>query len=526
MLRVVFWCFVVLLLAAAGGAYYLLECGCEVPSVAHAPFLPPADPTVPVITSPKTAADWAAVTRQDLAAARRYLEQNSPIPFDAENPQLERWMVTGYEQALARSQQVTNLPGYSATMLGYINGFQDPHIQFGVDGKPPQGRWPGFIVSRRGDVGEIIDRDEGPGVPAVGTKVLGCDGKSLDQLAAERILPFRFNSDIPPQRRAAVTRLFLDRQNPFGPPPQVCDMEINGKRQAVALNWHDLPQDEEAWSKRYAVATFGPEAPWGVSEPAPGVTWIGVPTFSSGDDTAPKLDALIKQAEARGIAMRQGKAIIIDVRGNGGGNSSWADKLAAAVFTQAVLDVHPAPARESAIDWRASADNGAYWHDWSAQMAKEFGPYSWNRLESLLIGRQLARFANSNPPIWRFGSCKPSRSGGWSKQRPQGPSPFPAKVYMLSDGNCGSSCLNFADEVLMVPGVKLIGSSTSADGALMEVRDVKLPSTFSGMTIPQKVERGAGRAPMEAYAADVAYDGLWSDEAVRAWVMGLVADGK
>jgi hypothetical protein len=31
---------------------------------------------------------------------------------------------------------------------------------------------------------------------------------------------------------------------------------------------------------------------------------------------------------------------------------------------------------------------------------------------------------------------------------------------------------------------------------------------------------------MEAYAADVAYDGLWSDEAVRAWVMGLVADGK
>jgi hypothetical protein len=52
-----------------------------------------------------------------------------------------------------------------------------------------------------------------------------------------------------------------------------------------------------------------------------------------------------------------------------------------------------------------------------------------------------------------------------------------------------SSCLNFADAVLMVPGVKLIGAATSA---------------------------------LEYFDADVAYDGAWSDAAVRAWVMGVV----
>lgn len=522
MLRIFGWGLIVLLLAAAGGAYYMLECRCEVPKVAHAPFLPLPDAKAPVITAPQTPADWAAVTRQDLAAARRHLEANSPIPFDAENAQLGRWLVTGYEEGLARAAQVTDLGGYNATMSAYLNGFHDPHISFGLDGKLPQGQWPGFIVSQRPGGAEIIDRDEDASVPPVGTKIFACDGKPLEQLATERVFPFRFNAAVPPDRRSAITRLFLYRQNPFAPPAQLCDVEINGQRQSIRLAWRNLPADEDGWSERFRVGGLGPAAPWGVSTPVDGVTWIGVPTFSSGDDTAPKLDALIKDVEARGDAMRQGRAIIIDVRGNGGGNSSWADKLAAAIFTQPVLDAHPAPERATAIDWRASEENGAYWYDWSDQMKKEFGPFSMNRLMSFLIGRQLTRFAHDDPPMYRHGACKPSRSGGWSRERPKGASPFKAKVYMLSNGTCGSSCLNFADVVLMVPGVKLIGSSTGADGALMEVRDGKMPSGLGGISIPQKVERGAGRAPMEYYAPDIAYDGLWSDAAVRAWVLKVV----
>ena len=75
----------------------------------------------------------------------------------------------------------------------------------------------------------------------------------------------------------------------------------------------------------------------------------------------------------------------------------------------------------------------------------------------------------------------------------------------------------------MVPGVKLIGSATSGDGAYMEIRGVKLPSGLAEISFPQKVERGSGRAPLEAYEADIAYDGHWSDAAVRAWAMEVVA---
>lgn len=513
-----------IVVAVGAGLYYLLECKCDVPTVTHAPFLALPDASEPVITAPKAPAEWVAVTRQDLAAARRYLEQNSPIPFDYENPQVGQWLVQGYEQGIVRAQQVSDLGGYSATLSAYLNGFHDPHVSFGLDGAPPQGRWPGFIVAQRPGGGEIIDRDENDAsLPPVGTKIFSCEGKSLEQLAVERIFPFRFNAKLPPDRRAAITRLFFSRHNPFAPPLVSCDMEIAGRQQSVILNWRDLPKDEDAWTERFRAGSLGPDTDWGVSEPAPGVTWIGVPTFRSGDDTAPKLDALIADVSKRGDSMRNGRAIVIDTRGNRGGNSSWADKLAAAIFTQDVLDKNPAPARQSAVDWRASDENGSYWYEWSAQMEKEFGRFSVNRLGSLLIGRQLTRFAHDNPPVYRTGSCKPSTSGGWSRERPKGASPFPAKVYFLSNGTCGSSCLNFADEVLMVPGVKLIGTSTSADGSLMEVRDGKLPSGLGSISIPQKVERGAGRAPMEYYEADIAYEGVWTDKAVRAWVMEVAA---
>ena len=291
----------------------------------------------------------------------------------------------------------------------------------------------------------------------------------------------------------------------------------------LTLVWRAAPKHGDPWWDKLEAAGSGPATTWGVSEPAPGVYWIGVPTFSSGDETSPKLDALIKAVAADGAKMRSARAIAIDTRGNGGGNSSWADKLAEAIFTPDVLSKHQSPPREGAVDWRASPANASYWRDWSVQMTKEFGPLSMNRAISLFLAWQLGRSAEQGAPLWREigSSCHPAKSGGMTQQRPQGKSPFPANVYFLSNGSCGSSCLNFADRVLMVPGVKVIGSATSGDGVYMEVRSETLPSKLSEVTFPQKVERGGGRGPLEAYAADIPYDGSWSDEAVRAWALSV-----
>ena len=523
MLRLLGYVALLVLILMAGSAYVVLECRCDLPSVAHAPFLPPSDPKASLVKQAKTPEEWAALTRQDLMEVRRQLERNTPIPYDTENPAYGRWLLKGYEEALQRAAQVDSFSGYYFTLAAYMNGFRDLHLAFGLVGEPPPGRWPGFIVSLEGDHAEIVFRDEADAaVPALGSKVISCDGKSVRELAREKIFPFRHIEVIPSHVRLAVSRLFLDRFNPFAPAIQSCEIETAGTRQTLALQWRALPADEDKWFEHFSEASNGPGTEWGVREVEPGVWWIGVPTFSSGDDTAPLLKTLMEEVEKKGAQMREARAIVIDTRGNGGGNSAWADRLAKAAFTPEVLAKHPAPERSTATDWRASKENGVYWYEWAVQMEKEFGAWSFNRLSVLFLGRQLTKFAESDPPLYRIPTCWPSKSGGLTKMRPTGESPFRAKVYVLSNGSCGSSCLNFADTVLMVPGVKLIGAATSADGVYMDVRSVDLPSGLGSVTFAQKVERGGGRAALEYYEADVAYDGAWSDAAVRAWVMGVV----
>ncbi len=510
-----------LITLAMAGLVALHACyTCALPPVAPLEPLPAVDAGAP--TNADGSPNWAARTLIDLAAAREQLWANTPVPYDTQNPQYREWAFKGFAEAEARAGRVTDRAGYFYTLAAYINGFRDPHFQLGLEGEQLAARWPGFIVSRAGDAAVIVHRDES--APPLGAKIVACDGKPLTVLLDERVYPFRLDRRLAADRRIAATRLFLDRSNPFAPAPNTCRVEHEGAVREVPLAWRSAPPMDDPWWELYRDAGVGPAAAWGVSEPAPGVTWIGVPTFSSDDDTFPKLDALIKTVEAKGAAMRQGKAIVIDTRGNGGGNSSWAEKLAAAIFTQDVLARHKAPVREQAVDWRASPANAAFWQNWSDQMAQEFGALSLNRFGAFAIAWQTRRTANQNPPMWRLGSCNPGRSGGITKMRPRGPSPFPARVYFLSNGSCGSSCLNFADMVMMVPGVTVLGSATSADGAYMEVRGETLPSGQVTIRFPQKVERGAGRAPGEAYEADIAYDGLWSDEAVRKWVLAKLAE--
>jgi hypothetical protein len=71
--------------------------------------------------------------------------------------------------------------------------------------------------------------------------------------------------------------------------------------------------------------------------------------------------------------MRNARAIILDTRGNGGGNSAWADRLARAIFTEAVLRRHSPPGYESGVDWRASRGNAAFWRTWAEQMKQVGG---------------------------------------------------------------------------------------------------------------------------------------------------------
>lgn len=473
---------------------------------------------------PQTPEAWRAAAETDLEALRAHLLNDTPVALDSENRAMQRWYERGYREARNRVRRVNDQGSYFYALLGYTNGFHDPHLSLSAQMRLAPASWPGFVATADGDNVVVFYRDEADAnTPAIGARVISCDGRSSAAFRDRNIYPFTLNPGLAGDRRRSATRLFMDRHNPFGPAPRRCVFDENGTRRTITLTWRDVPEGNDYWDQ-YSRASLGPGAPFDITTPAEGVTWIGVPTLDNG--SGEQLQALINSIAANAPAMRAGRAIVIDVRGNGGGSSEWGVRIARAVWGDDIIDALPGDDRPGAVDWRASVGNRDYIAEFTPELARQFGEDSeaveWAHRAHDGIDAAITR----GDAFWRDrdpGDAAPiAASGGYTQQRPTGPSPIPARVYVLSNGVCASACLDMADIMLHIPGVQLIGADTSGDGLLMEIRSVTLPSGLVQVGLPMKVYRGRGRGALESYHADVAYHGVWSDEAVRAWVMELV----
>lgn len=490
----------------------------------------PALAAEPPPARPVDAAGWKAVTLRDVEAVHALLRDQTLIPFDNGNPADQRWLEEGYQVARTRAAQVTDATGHFLALRAYVNGFQDPHIS--VHGETTARRWPGFIAAVQGGEVVVVRNDPSdPTVPAPGAVIERCDGLTPSALARQRLSPFLFTAGLP--ERWNIPFLFLDIGNPFAPLPTRCQVRTGDQVAEVTLRWRSLPPFDRDLARDMLSAVGGPGASWGVTEPALGVFWIGVPTFLHTEDTVPRLRDLIDAVRARGDDMRNARALVIDIRGNGGGSFEWAYRLADAIFTPEVMGPARAAigARRTAREVRASPENAAFIRQLNVAAFRRGNDSLVNETsaeqarENRSFLRRLEAAMKDKPPVLRWGSTEASSEGGFNTQRPKGaPSPFPARVYLLSNGSCISACLWFVDGVLKVPGVRLIGSGTGGDTPYTDIRSEPLPSGLSRLTFPMKAVRGRGRASLEAYPADVPYDGSWDDTRVRNWVMSLIEE--
>jgi hypothetical protein len=460
---------------------------------------------------------WSALALADVDAMHALLRDHTPIPFDKENPAYSAWLETGHEAARARAAKVNSEAGYVYTLNAYASGFRDPHIKVKTS-QPRIAGWPGFVAVARGDEVVVAQRDAADAsAPEVGARIESCDGQKPSALVQTRVSPFSAAAGVP--ERWSVPDLFLDFQNPFVPLAETCAVRSAGEVRNIKLNWRRVSGVSSTFGTDLSSAVFGSAATWGVTQPAPGVFWIGVPTFQHAERD--ELRKLIDTVKAQAREMRNARAIVIDTRGNFGGTTIWADQLADAIFTPAVMKAAARTHEQRvAAELRSSQGNISYLRDFIAGLTGADVRQSRRSFSARL--KEIERAAAQDVPLARIGSRDTTPSGGLTRQRPRdAASPFPAQVYFLSNGTCSSTCLIFADKVLMVPGVRLVGSATSGDTPYGEVRSEKLPSGLAELTFPQSVLRGRGRGALEAFTPDIAYSGAWDDASVRAWVLDL-----
>jgi hypothetical protein len=453
---------------------------------------------------PATPAAWRDAARSDIEAAVQVTRDNHPGPLDPQNPGFSANLEAARRHGLALAGKVADAPGYVAALAGFNVRIRDGHAGMFPKLDPsifPPERWPGFVAVWRGD--GLYVHASGPGLPAAGSKLLGCDGKEARQLIRDNVFSFTGRVDEAGQWWSRARSVFVDEHNPFIALPQRCTFEAKGRAVEHALAWRVLDAEGE---RRLAESRDGDAGPVGVTEPRENLFWVSMPTFQPNEEERAAYRSMVRDIETQRARWLAADAVVVDLRKNQGGSSDWSQEFAQALWGKGRVGKESA-AYDAGVEvwWRASPDNTSYVTALAERLARE------NSLESAArVGRSAqgmrAALAQGKP----FHVEKDETDPPATDDAQDGP-PFTRPLYVVVPGNCASACLDALDVFTRFPNTVLIGAPSSADSTYMEVRVAELASGRAAVIVPNKVYVNRKRANGQFYRPQIEVRDLtWS----------------
>jgi len=461
------------------------------------------------------AEDWAANLRKDAQAMHDDIARNHPGPVDPQNPGFAARNDKGLALALERAKTTSNYAGYLYAMRAYSASFDDGHLGFFVPDGVMQPRmdenWPGFLTAFDAkDDQHVVTRVDDAPVP-LGARLVACDGKEAATLAAANVGSQTGRWSLHAMRMMRGGLLFTDDGNPWIQRPSHCTFDVDGKQREVDLAWRPIEQDE--LTRRRSATWHRAAEPIGMRTLPDGTVWIALSDFDGNLDhpAAKALEPLIKKVQAQHQAILAAPRVVLDLRGNNGGDSRWSFLLAEALWgKQATGKVNLEP---KSVDWRASKDNIAKLQEilsmWESHPGTPPDNLAWAK--RITGGMQAAMAKGQDFYIEAGDSATPTPAPPKTK----------ARVFMVTDSGCASACLD-ASDLFLALGAVHVGQETSADTMYMDIRQATLPSGHGTLHVAMKVYRGRKRGnnvplvPRYPYQGDLADTG-----ALEHWIARL-----
>jgi hypothetical protein len=457
--------------------------------------------------TPELAEHWRALTRGDVEAAYTLLAENHPGALaQVGDTQFVTALASAHARAVQRAAAVAGYEGYIATLGEFAAALGDGHIGSGPHFLPRTLQWPGLLVAKRGSAWTVVEQDPAAALRLAGARLVSCDARAADAFASEA-LHFRAVASVQAAQAMNGAWLLLDDGNPFLTRPQACVFELGGTQLPLTLQWHSISRDavfRDHWRLPYGAAGYGLRALPG------GGYWIAIQQLT------PPAQAVLDAAQAQQAALRSASFVVVDLRGNGGGDDAYGRELAqilyGADYVAQRLGAHEgvddcqafraSPAnieatRRLAAAFRSSGDTaGAAMY--SAALAK--------MVAAAAAGRELSGSLTCPKPASRAHKALALMRG---------------KVLVLSDVACFSSCIQTVGYFRTL-GAEQIGQITGADTHYSEVRQIELPSGLSAFSTLMAIMTDAPRE-LGPYLPAVEYQGDIADTAaVTQWVLQQV----
>lgn len=417
---------------------------------------------------------WQALTRNDLEAAYALINENHPATVpEAHDTAFVATLRAAHERAIAHAAAVSSFEGYRAVLAEFALALGDGHLWSRPLLEPREVRWAGIVAARRGATWVVAAGDPAlTGEDVTGARILACDNQPIERVARDA-LAYRAQPGIEASTIFRGAWLLVDDGNPFIHRPRECRLQLHGRDLRLALRWTAI--DLSVLRTKYWKLPVG-RAGFDAHPADRGGYWVAIEALN---DQAQRVVDSVKAAVS---TVRAARYVLVDLRGNGGGNDLYGRLLANLLYgdahVAAVLGPMPDDSAACKSAWRASPGNLAYLEGLLAEREQLHEAAAIGILSTAVNEVKTALAAGR--PLTAPLTCPTAH-----KSAPA-PSLIRAPVFVLTDSACFSSCIGMLDMFRKLGAIQ-IGHASSADTHNSEVREIKLPSGLSMFSTLQAI---------------------------------------
>ena len=442
--------------------------------------------------------------RADLNFFRNSLKENSAIYANKDDKAFKEWYVKGHEDTLKLIDLVSDKDDCFYAMKYYINGFDNTHISMRGYIPLPTEQYPGLLSSKTGNDHYIIYKNSDLGYlqnVKVGDKLTHINGIETSEYYKDYLEPF-YASDksILTQKSASIYALIVDG-NGFKPVPRTLNLSGGGEEIKIDLKYMELGGGGLAAAKKIKQPEYSDG--FKVEMVSNGV-WITIPSFFPNRQESVYFTGMLSTLKNE---LAKEDYILFDMRGNRGGASKWSRPILRNLWGDEIiksLGKNHVFNKEWEKKLRVSKENFAEFKKYFGQAAAKFYAKALNSKENFFLKKW---------SIYRDTEHLYSNTDN---------NQFKAKIYVLTDNFCRSTCWTFVREMTQMPGVVHIGQETTIQSIYSYAKKVRSPSEQFDFFFPTQIRIKPSYSLGESLTPSIIYEGDIKDESkVIDWALSI-----
>jgi len=449
---------------------------------------------------------YKELCRVDLESFRNLLKDDSAAYANDADTYFKEWYKKGYENTLKLIDVIGDSDDCYYVMKYYANGFHHSHISLRGYIPLPAEQYPGILSVISAKDGKHYINYKNPDLiylkdVQLGDELTHINGIKMSEYYNDYLEPF-YASDksILTMKSASIYALIVDG-NRFKPTPRTITLKRGDEVINLDLKYMELSDGGLAAAKKIKQPEYSDG--FKVEMVSNGV-WIKIPSFFPNRQESVYFIGMLSTLKNK---LAKEDYILFDMRGNRGGATKWSRPILRNLWGDEKI--------------KSLGKNHVYNEEWEKKLRiskgnlDEFKRYFGDSAAKLYVNamRKGEKFFLKKWSIYRDNEHLYTNNDS---------NPFRAKIYVLTDNFCRSTCWTFVREITQMPGVVHIGQDTAIQSIYSYAKQVRSPSQQFDFFSPTQIRVKPSYSLEHSLIPSIKYEGDIKDEAkVIDWILSI-----